>query len=109
MSCNKPRLAFVSTLNKKALIKIFTSLLLIAIASQGISQSISGKVINDATQEPLCYASIGVISSTLGTITNEKGNFKLDLNGYSPETKIRISMIGFESSIIQLKDLTSDE
>jgi len=74
-----------------------------------VGQSISGTVMNEATQEPLCYASIGIINTNFGTITNEKGFFKLDARSFSAEAKIRISMIGFEAQIIQLKDLIDRE
>jgi hypothetical protein len=74
-----------------------------------VGQSISGNVINEATQEPLSYASIGVINTNFGTITNEKGFFKLDARSFSPEAKIRISMIGFEAQVLQVKDLIEKE
>ena len=57
----------------------------------------------------MCYASIGIINTNFGTITNEKGFFKLDARSISSEAKVRISMIGFEAQVIQLNDLIGKE
>jgi len=89
--------------------KIFSSLLFTVVASICFGQTISGKVINEATHEPLYYVSIGIINTNLGTITNENGFFKLEVKGLSPQTKVRISMIGFEAQIILVNDLVDKE
>lgn len=86
----------------------FFLLLLMLFMSACFGQSISGTVINEVTNEPLCFASIGIMNSNSGTITNEKGFFTLYSKGFSPATRVRISMIGFEEQIFQLKELTAE-
>ena len=72
-------------------------------------QTISGKIINDANGESLEFASVGIIGTNFGVITNEKGFFRLDATGQSSNEQVRISMIGFESQTITLKNLVDQE
>lgn len=74
------------------------SLLFVLSISFGIqlfSQTISGKVLNSSDGEPLIYASIGVIGTSRGTITDEQGNFCLDIKDIPVNSTMRFSMIGF--------------
>ena len=50
----------------------------------------------------LQYASIGIINSTCGTITNEEGFFELETKNYTPKSQVRISMISFKSQTFTL-------
>lgn len=92
-----------------ALSKISLTLLCTLFTLHCFSQTISGKVINVASQEPLSYVTIGIINGSTGTITNEKGIFKLDVRGLSLKSQVRVSMIGFESQIIELAHLIGTE
>ena len=47
---------------------------------QTTSNQISGKVVDKSTGEPIPYCSIALISSTLGTSTNELGEFVLEVD-----------------------------
>ncbi len=69
------------------------------------SQEITGKVINTNNNKPLEYVSIGVISKPIGTITNEKGHFKLNTKNISIESRVRFSMIGYKSQVFTIKEL----
>lgn len=89
--------------------KIFALLVLYLSVSFCFSQSISGKVVNESTQEPLAYVSIEIVNKNSGTVTSEDGSFKFNIASFSPQSKVRISMIGFEAQIIQLKDLINHE
>ena len=84
--------------------KIIPFLLSVLFSSYCFSQStyfISGKIIDGETKLPLQAASVFAQSTTIGTVTDPQGNFKLELpnggyelaitfTGYYPETK-RIS------------------
>lgn len=59
------------------------------------SQVISGKILDSSNGEPLEYASLGVINTTIGTITDARGNFKIDVSGLSQKAQVRISMISY--------------
>ncbi len=73
------------------------------------SQTITGKVIDSLTGEPLIYASIGIINTYKGTITDEQGNFKLKVDGQMPEAIVRISMISFAPQTFTIGELTGKE
>jgi hypothetical protein len=67
-------------------------------------QAISGKVCA-SNNEPLIYASIGVIETSFGTITNEEGCFNLEVKGLSIKSLVRFSMIGYKSRTYTIEDL----
>jgi hypothetical protein len=96
-------------LNKTALffiyISVFTSILLSA--QQNIS--ISGKVINSKTKEPIPFVAL-LFKNTFLTQTDVNGNFEVKLeNKYANDT-IKITYVGFEKRyipIVKYKNLTN--
>ncbi|MEN0051629.1 MAG: carboxypeptidase-like regulatory domain-containing protein [Bacteroidota bacterium] len=72
------------------------------------AQTING-IIKDATnKEVLGYVHIGVLGKNLGTISNEKGQFKMDLSYANPNDSLYFSMLGYEAKgfrIGEVKDL----
>jgi len=81
--------------------------LLVLFVLQIQSQTITGKVTDAVTGEPLVFVSIGVMETPIGTITDEKGNFNLEINEQPIEALVRFSMIGYKAqtfSIAELKD-----
>jgi len=70
-------------------------------------QTITGNVFDASTGEPLIYASIGVIETSVGTITSEKGNFKLEVKNLPNKSIIRFSMIGFKAKTFTIEELTN--
>jgi hypothetical protein len=61
---------------------IFLFALLLFSFILGFSQSnftVSGKVIDSASREPLSFASVFCQNTTLGTATNKEGSFSLSL------------------------------
>jgi hypothetical protein len=73
------------------------------------SQTITGKVVSASNNEPLIYASIGVIETSFGTITNEEGNFNLEIKGLPVNAKVRFSMVGFKSKTFTIEDLSNKD
>ncbi len=65
----------------------------------GLSQKIliSGKVIDQETQEPLTFASIGVKGKSIGTITNLQGEFDFHIPSELRNDFLVINMLGYES------------
>lgn len=57
-------------------------------------RTVSGKVIDGSTNEPLVGANVVVEGTTTGTVTDLNGNFKLSISGGS--TTLKITFIGFE-------------
>ena len=60
------------------------------------AQVISGTIISKNENQPISYVKIGVEKKTIGTISDEKGKFSLDLSSLEPQQKIRIEVPGYE-------------
>jgi len=82
--------------------KIFLFTLLIFAFAFGFSQNftVSGKVIDSATREPLAFASVFCQNTTQGTATNKEGSFYLNLKegGYD----LVITYTGYRSQLIRI-------
>ncbi len=87
-----------------------TLLFVTLILSTGLlsGQTITGKVLDAATNEALAYVNIGVVGQPRGTITDEDGTFELETAGLSPEATIRFSMIGYVAQIFTIQELTDN-
>lgn len=72
------------------------------------AQTITGKVINQSDGEPIEYVNIGIVEIAIGTITNEKGEFKLDTKGLPIDSKVRISMVGFQTQTFTVDELSKN-
>jgi hypothetical protein len=59
--------------------------------------TISGKIVDQQTQEALAYASITVAGSSLGTIANGSGQFVIHIPKSSNRDTLHVSMLGYES------------
>ncbi|MCK5171505.1 MAG: carboxypeptidase-like regulatory domain-containing protein [Bacteroidales bacterium] len=81
------------------------ALLFLLFSINANSQIISGKIIDSESNEPLEYASIGIVNTTLGTITDENGNFMLEAKGQDLSSILRISMIGFKSQSFTIEEI----
>ena len=83
---------------------VFFILLLVA-SIQAEGETIQGSVINSLTGEPLEYVNIGIVGFPVGTVTNASGNFTLNVTNQSPESIVRISMIGFKPVSFTIREL----
>jgi hypothetical protein len=72
---------------------------------QFYGQTITGNVFDASNGEPLVYASIGVMETSVGTITDEKGNFKLEVKNLPNQSAVRFSMIGFKAQTFTIEEL----
>lgn len=77
-------------------------------SSFGQEFEISG-IITDSINNPIEYASIGVLNKALGTVSNSKGKFKLKLKNENQSDTLKISSLGFKSEefIISKLDIGS--
>ncbi len=82
--------------------KIFLLLIIIFISANSIAQkkSIFGQIVDKETHNPLKGASILVIGTTEGTITNDSGYFELSAD--YKNSIVRISYMGYKSLDIKL-------
>jgi TonB-linked SusC/RagA family outer membrane protein len=74
-----------------------------ALVAQGQSVTITGKVTDAETQQGLPGASVLVVGTTTGTITDADGNFSLNVNASSSSVKVTISFIGYASANVDVQ------
>lgn len=60
------------------------------------AQVISGIIISKNENQPVPYVKIGIEKRTTGTISDDKGNFSIDLTGLDPDQKVKIEVPGYE-------------
>ena len=72
--------------------KLLISLLFCA--STLLSQTSIKGLIKDNTGAPLPYCSIGYLGKTVGTLSDENGEFELKLNGVTDSDTIKFFAIG---------------
>lgn len=90
--------------------KISTFLILLCCAFAGFSQqqySISGKVVDAATKQPMSAASVFAENTTIGTATDADGNFKLVLpyGGYD----LAVSFTGYQTTTRRITTADADD
>ncbi|NQX80765.1 MAG: carboxypeptidase-like regulatory domain-containing protein [Flavobacteriaceae bacterium] len=76
--------------------------------SQSQNKIISG-IILDSLKNPIQYASIGLFNKPVGTVSNSKGEFTLDLSTSLYTDTLRISSLGFEDKTIKIKELLGNK
>lgn len=64
--------------------------------SVAFSQAYSGKLVDKHSGVPILYANIGISNKNIGTVSNAKGEFKLELNSTEDYDTLFISCIGYE-------------
>lgn len=74
--------------------KIYHTLFFLLAASAFHSQVISGTIISKNENHPIPYVKIGIEKKSIGTISDEKGNFSIDLSNTDPQQKIKIEVPG---------------
>lgn len=76
--------------------KKLNALLILFSALSLKAQVISGTIISKNENQPISYVKIGVEKKTVGTISDEKGKFSIDLSSLEPQQKIKIEVPGYE-------------
>lgn len=82
--------------------KLLVVFMILTVPFISIAQQVKGKVIN-AAQEPLQGASVIWQSNKRGTVTNEAGEFKINLSKKPPYTLL-ISFAGYKTDSVQVTD-----
>src|SRR5579859_1391503 len=79
----------------KAIFLFWFSVGVISLCAQQIT--ITGKVVDRETKEPLPFASIGIIGKPIGLISNEQGEFDFHIPGELRNDIIAINMLGYKT------------
>lgn len=75
----------------------------------GKSQTLKGTVEDRKTSEPLTYVHIGVEGKNVGVISNDKGEFSLDLSKIAADEAIQFSIIGYETALLKKPSNTKEK
>lgn len=78
--------------------KLNTLLFLLGVNSFN-AQVISGSIISKNENRPVPYVKIGVEKENAGTVSDEKGNYSIDLTRFDASGKIKIEVPGYEPYI----------
>jgi len=87
----------------------FAALGILALFFQLNGQEIKGTILDSLNSTPLEYASVGLVGTRYGCITNQQGIFYLEVPEQESETLIRISMIGYKSQSFALNELRNKD
>lgn len=82
----------------------FFSLLLFSLVN---SQVISGKITSGENSQVIPYARIGVENENIGALTDENGNYTIDLSNTDHSKKIIVQLGGYNSFEQNIKDFIS--
>jgi len=91
---------FKNDLMKNILLIIIASLNLVFSYSQ--EKKIKGVII-DNSNTPIMYANIGVLNKPLGTVSNEKGKFSLNIYKNYIQDTLKVSCLGYKSKELLIK------
>jgi hypothetical protein len=92
----------------------FSLLLVVLIAprtaySQNENITVKGKIIEQESNRPLSYVSIGIPDKPFGTLTDTLGNFIFQLTHENLSDSLQISLVGYFSKKIAVKDLLEEK
>ena len=66
---------------------------------------LKGLVLDASNQSPLPYANIFILNKNKGVVSNEKGNFSINISDYNETDSLRISYIGYTTIDKSIKEL----
>ena len=77
--------------------KHFLFVLFLGINSSLFSQLISGKVIDESTKKTIPFVSVGIKGTNIGTLSDDNGFFKINIEKALQTDSFKISAIGYKS------------
>jgi len=78
---------------------------LVPFLTYGQSAMLKGRLVNEETDEPVPFASIGILNTTQGTAADEAGAFTLRITNASSQMRLHISCIGYSSKTLSVDSL----
>lgn len=73
------------------------------------AQIISGTIFSKEENTPIPYVKIGVAKENIGTISDEKGNFSIDLSKMNSNNKVIIESAGYEKFSQNISDFIKQD
>lgn len=65
--------------------------------------------VTDSLKTPLQYVNIGIYNKAIGTVTDVKGNFFLNINNSMYNDTLKVSSLGYKSKEILIKNILSNQ
>jgi len=89
---------------------LFLSFIAVPVGAQNDEPvtTIRGKIIDQKTEKPLVFASILIVNSGVGTVSNNEGEFILKVPLSLQANTIKFSFMGYKSVIYKLIDLKTE-
>jgi hypothetical protein len=81
--------------------------LLWLLAAPASAQVIKGSVTDAKTGQPLPYVNIGVVGKSLGTVSNERGQYHLTFQESLASDTVRVSYLGYQPQLLTLRQLNA--
>lgn len=70
------------------------------------AQIVSGTIFSKEDSKPIPYVKIGVEKEKIGVISDEKGNFSIDLSGIDVAHKVKIEVPGYENYSVSVQEFS---
>jgi hypothetical protein len=70
--------------------------------------TITAKIIDQNTKEPIVFASVFKTNTSIGTVTNSDGEFILKIPGKNPEGTISITHLGYKNKDVKIEELSDN-
>ncbi|HEY0654250.1 MAG TPA: TonB-dependent receptor [Chryseosolibacter sp.] len=77
---------------------LLTSIILTSVSLTLFGQSVVGSVVDSETRQPLAFATVQVLGTTVGASTNESGKFSIPANATGQ--KLIVSFVGYKTDTI---------
>jgi len=66
--------------------------------------TLNGVIMDEITGEPLSYANVGIFNKSLGTVSNDDGEFVLKLNHRHLDDTVVVSFMGYRNRFIPVRE-----
>jgi len=73
-------------------------------AQEGAAPALVGQVLDQATQTPVAYASLGVLHQPLGTVADDQGRFRLPVPAANDQDSLRIALLGYAPLTLPVRE-----
>jgi len=91
------------------MMRFFIASSLLILSQLDISgQIIRGQIIDSKTNKLLEYVSVGIVNTSFGAITDDKGYFEFGYKDQDTSSTVRISMIGYENQTFSIQNLSQN-
>lgn len=87
----------------KSFLTIIFSFLLIFIRGQ---QTVKGTIVDSLTNKGIAFTSIGIVGKSIGTLSDENGNFEFTFTDKQKNDSIKILSIGYKPIVYLVADFT---